>query len=65
MSSKSGYKGKKGKGNPKRDKSFKAKLQSNAGYSAYKSGKPNKRECKFSPLDSRYSAPQVTYVTVL
>jgi hypothetical protein len=46
--SKSGFKGT--KGNPKRDKSFKAKSQSNSGYSAYKSGKYNKREYKFSPF---------------
>jgi hypothetical protein len=63
MPSKAGYKGK--RGNPKRDKSFKAKSQSNSGYSAYKCGKPNTREYKFSPLDSRYSAHQATYVTVL
>jgi hypothetical protein len=63
MSSKPGFKGK--KGNPKRDKSFKAKSQSSSGYNAYKSGRSNKREYKFSPLDSRYSAPQATYVTVL
>ncbi len=62
MSSKGGNKSSGGKrGNFKRDKSFKGSRSK----SGYKSDKSSKREYKFSPLDSRYSAPQATYATVL
>jgi hypothetical protein len=43
-----------------RGKSSKSKSQS-----SFKSGKSKKRELKFTPLDSRYCAPQATYVIVL
>jgi hypothetical protein len=51
-----GKKGKKGK-----EKSFKG---SNSRF-GYKSGKSSAMAYKFSPLDTRYGAPQATYVTVL
>ena len=43
-----------------RDKSGKSKSQF-----GYKSSKSYKKEMKFTPLDSRYSSPQATYVTVM
>ena len=47
------------RGNFRRDKSFK----SSKSHTNYKSSKS--KEYKFTPLDSRYQAPQATYVSVL
>jgi hypothetical protein len=63
MSSRGGSKssGSSRKGNFKKGKGSKGTNS----ISGYKFGKSSKREYKFSPLDSRYSAPQATFVTVV